>query len=128
MLDGRDVTDAIRAETVERGGIPGRRQRAGARRRCSTASGRSGMPPGLVADGRDMGSVVFPDAALKIFLTASPEERAARRYKQLMEKGMSATYGRPFAGDTGRATNATASARLPPCRSARMPSCSIPPT
>lgn len=49
------------------------------------------QPPGLVADGRDMGSVVFPGAALKIFLTAAPEERAARRYKQLMEKGMGAT-------------------------------------
>lgn len=46
--------------------------------------------PGLVADGRDMGSVVFPDAVLKIFLTASAEERAQRRYKQLMEKGISA--------------------------------------
>ena len=49
------------------------------------------QPPGLVADGRDMGSVVFPDAVLKIFLTATSEERAARRYKQLMEKGMGAT-------------------------------------
>jgi len=46
--------------------------------------------PGLVADGRDMGSVVFPDAGLKIFLDASAEERAQRRYKQLKEKGMSA--------------------------------------
>ncbi|MGA7750207.1 MAG: (d)CMP kinase [Gallionella sp.] len=46
--------------------------------------------PGLVADGRDMGSVVFPDAALKIFLTASAEARADRRYKQLMEKGIGA--------------------------------------
>ena len=46
--------------------------------------------PGLVADGRDMGSVVFPDAALKIFLTASAEARAERRYKQLMEKGIDA--------------------------------------
>ncbi len=46
--------------------------------------------PGLVADGRDMGSVVFPDAVLKVFLTASAEERAQRRYKQLMEKGISA--------------------------------------
>ena len=49
------------------------------------------QPPGLVADGRDMGTVVFPDAALKIFLTASVEERARRRYKQLMDKGMDAT-------------------------------------
>ena len=48
------------------------------------------QPPGLVADGRDIGTVVFPDAALKIFLTASPEVRAERRYKQLIEKGISA--------------------------------------
>ena len=47
-------------------------------------------PPGLVADGRDMGSVVFPDASLKIFLTASPDARVSRRYKQLMEKGIHA--------------------------------------
>jgi CMP/dCMP kinase len=47
-------------------------------------------PPGLVADGRDMGTVVFPDATLKIFLTARPEVRAERRYKQLIEKGISA--------------------------------------
>jgi cytidylate kinase len=45
-------------------------------------------PPGLVADGRDMGTVVFPQAEVKIFLTASPEERAKRRYKQLKEKGL----------------------------------------
>ena len=48
------------------------------------------QPPGLVADGRDMGTVVFPDAALKIFLTASPEIRAQRRYKHLIEKGITA--------------------------------------
>ncbi|TVP89341.1 MAG: (d)CMP kinase [Thioalkalivibrio sp.] len=48
------------------------------------------VPPGLVADGRDMGTVVFPDAHLKVFLTASVEERAQRRYKQLMEQGLSA--------------------------------------
>jgi cytidylate kinase len=46
--------------------------------------------PGLLADGRDMGTVVFPHAQLKIFLTASPEERAKRRYKQLKEKGIDA--------------------------------------
>jgi 3-phosphoshikimate 1-carboxyvinyltransferase len=44
--------------------------------------------PGLVADGRDMGSVVFPDAALKVFLTASAEQRALRRHKQLISKGI----------------------------------------
>jgi cytidylate kinase len=48
------------------------------------------QPPGLVTDGRDMGSVIFPNATLKIFLTASAEVRAQRRYKQLMEKGISA--------------------------------------
>ena len=48
------------------------------------------LPPGLVADGRDMGSVVFPDAPLKIFLTASAESRAERRHKQLIDKGLPA--------------------------------------
>jgi cytidylate kinase len=52
--------------------------------------------PGLVADGRDMGTVVFPGAVLKIFLTASAEERAKRRYKQLMEKGISANLAQLF--------------------------------
>jgi cytidylate kinase len=51
---------------------------------------RFAVPPGLVADGRDMGTVVFPDAPVKIFLTASADERAARRYKQLKEKGVAA--------------------------------------
>lgn len=50
-------------------------------------------PPGLVADGRDMGTVIFPDAPFKFFLTASPMERAQRRYKQLMEKGVSVKLG-----------------------------------
>ena len=52
---------------------------------------RFAVPPGLVADGRDMGTVVFPQAGLKIFLTASPDERALRRHKQLKEKGVAAT-------------------------------------
>jgi len=52
---------------------------------------RFAVAPGLVADGRDMGTVVFPDAPVKIFLTASADERAARRYKQLKEKGVAAT-------------------------------------
>ena len=52
---------------------------------------RFAVPPGLVADGRDMGTVVFPGAPVKIFLTASPEERAHRRHKQLKEKGVAAT-------------------------------------
>jgi cytidylate kinase len=85
-LAGRDVTQAIRTETAGQGASrvaawpPVRtalleRQRAFAR------------PPGLVADGRDMGTVVFPGAPLKIYLTASADERALRRHKQLKEKG-----------------------------------------
>jgi cytidylate kinase len=54
------------------------------------------MPPGLVADGRDMGTVIFPDAILKIFLTASAQARAERRYKQLKEKGESVNLSRLF--------------------------------
>jgi cytidylate kinase len=88
-LDGRDVTDAIRSEEVSAAAsrvaaLPKVRKALLERQRAFR------RPPGLVADGRDMGSVVFPDAALKIYLTATPEERARRRYKQLMEKGMGA--------------------------------------
>jgi cytidylate kinase len=54
------------------------------------------IPPGLVADGRDMGTVIFPDARLKIFLTASAQARAERRYKQLKEKGESVNLSRLF--------------------------------
>lgn len=68
--------------------------------------------PGLVADGRDMGSTVFPDAILKVFLTASPEVRAQRRYKQLMEKGFDVNLPRLLdeirerdARDAGRAVS-----------------------
>lgn len=52
---------------------------------------RFARPPGLVADGRDMGTVVFPEAPCKLFITASPEERARRRYKQLKDKGLDVT-------------------------------------
>ena len=89
-IGARNVTDAIRAEAVsgaasQVAALPGVRSALITRQRAFRG------PPGLVADGRDMGSVVFPDATLKIFLTASPEERANRRYKQLMEKGMNAS-------------------------------------
>jgi cytidylate kinase len=89
-LGGRDVTDAIIGEAVSIAAsriaaYPGVRKALLARQRSFR------RPPGLVADGRDMGSVVFPDAVLKIFLTASLETRAARRYKQLMDKGIDAT-------------------------------------
>jgi cytidylate kinase len=89
-LGGRDVTDVIVGEAVSVAAsriaaLPRVRETLLARQRAFR------RPPGLVADGRDMGSVVFPDAVLKIYLTASLGERAARRYKQLMEKGMDAT-------------------------------------
>jgi cytidylate kinase len=89
-LDGEDVTDAIRDEAVG----------AGASRVAVHAAVRSALlglqrsfrrAPGLVADGRDMGTVVFPDATLKVFLTASAESRAERRYKQLIGKGIPAS-------------------------------------
>ena len=87
-LDGTDVAEAIRHEDVSAAAsqvavYPGVRSALLARQRAFRKR------PGLVADGRDMGTVVFPDARLKIFLTASPEERARRRYKQLIEKGIS---------------------------------------
>lgn len=87
-LDGKDVTDAIRAEEISRLASqvavhpPVRQALLELQQRCR-------QPPGLVADGRDMGTVVFPDAALKVFLTASVDARAVRRHKQLIEKGFS---------------------------------------
>ncbi len=90
LLDGEPVADALRAE--ETGIVASRVAALHAVRAALLARQRAfRRSPGLVADGRDMGSVVFPDADLKIFLTASAKERARRRYKQLMEKGLSAT-------------------------------------
>lgn len=85
-VEGRDITGAIRSEEGGRfasiyAAIPEVRQALLARQR------ETRRPPGLVADGRDLGSVVFPDAVLKIFLTATPKVRAERRYKQLKDKG-----------------------------------------
>ncbi len=86
-LDGRDVTTALRGEEV---GMAASRVAAKSRVREALLARqrRFRTPPGLVADGRDMGSVVFPDAPLKVFLTAGVDTRAERRHKQLMEKGM----------------------------------------
>ncbi|HXI49160.1 MAG TPA: (d)CMP kinase [Steroidobacteraceae bacterium] len=88
-LDGQDVTRAIRTEEAgsdasKVAALPMVRAALLDRQR------RFAVPPGLVADGRDMGTVVFPLARVKIFLTASPAERAQRRYKQLKEKGVAA--------------------------------------
>lgn len=90
LLDGRDVSEQIRTEAV--GAAASRvAALAGVRRALLARQRAFRQPPGLVADGRDMGSVVFPDATLKMFLAATAEERARRRYKQLMEKGLSAS-------------------------------------
>ncbi|UCH50016.1 MAG: bifunctional 3-phosphoshikimate 1-carboxyvinyltransferase/cytidylate kinase [Betaproteobacteria bacterium] len=88
-LDGERVTDAIRAESVSEAAsraaqIPEVREALMKRQRHFRRA------PGLVAEGRDMASVVFPEAALKVYLTASAEARADRRYKQLIEKGLDA--------------------------------------
>jgi cytidylate kinase len=88
-LDGEEVTRAIRTEEAGNdaskvAALPQVRAALLERQR------RFAVPPGLVADGRDMGTVVFPEAKVKIFLTASPAERALRRYKQLKEKGVTA--------------------------------------
>lgn len=89
-LDGADVTAAIRVEAVSTGAS----QVAvhGPVRTALLARQRGfRRAPGLVADGRDMGTVVFPDATLKVFLTATAGERASRRHKQLIAKGLSVT-------------------------------------
>ncbi len=89
QLNHEVVTDEIRSEPV---GILASEVAAlsAVRQALITHQRAFRQAPGLVADGRDMGSVVFPDAVLKIFLTAGPTERARRRHKQLKEKGMNA--------------------------------------
>jgi cytidylate kinase len=87
LLEGEDVTETIRTEKMGNAAskiaaLPEVRTALLNRQRAFREF------PGLVADGRDMGTVVFPDAEIKIFLTASPEERAQRRYSQLKEKGI----------------------------------------
>jgi CMP/dCMP kinase len=87
FLDQRDVTDILQTETC--GGIASRIAAMPALRRVLLQKQRDFRRfPGLVADGRDMGTVVFPDAPHKVFLTASAAVRAERRYKQLKEKGL----------------------------------------
>ena len=91
LLNNKQVGQAIRTEAAGAGAsqvaaLPEVRKALLQRQRNFRS------PPGLVADGRDMGTVVFPDAVLKIFLTATSEERARRRCKQLKEKGIDADY------------------------------------
>ncbi len=95
ILMGKDVTDAIRTETAGEAAsrvaaIPQVRQALLQRQHNFRQA------PGLIADGRDMGTVVFPDAPLKVFLTASQQERAERRHKQLKQKGMDVSLPQLF--------------------------------
>jgi cytidylate kinase len=91
IVNGVDATDELRTETAGAAAsaiaaVPEVRSALRERQRAFR------RPPGLVADGRDMGTVIFPDAPYKVFLTASPEERADRRYKQLKDKGVSVIF------------------------------------
>jgi len=93
ILEGEDVTSSIRSEDIgdlasKVAAFPRVREALLRRQRAFKVS------PGLVADGRDMGTVVFNDAPVKVFLTASPEERAERRFNQLKEKGFDVSIGR----------------------------------
>ena len=95
LLDGHRIDDRLRTADVSVlasrvAAFPAVRAALVNRQRAFRSA------PGLVADGRDMGTVIFPDASLKIFLTASPEARAERRYKQLKEKGESVNLSRLF--------------------------------
>lgn len=88
IVNGKEATDDIRSELA--GSMASALAAQPEVRTALVLLQRSfRAPPGLVADGRDMGTVIFPDAPYKFFLTASPMERAQRRHKQLMEKGVS---------------------------------------
>lgn len=91
LVNGTDATDELRLETTGAlasaiAAIPEVRAALKERQRAFR------LEPGLVADGRDMGTVIFPDALYKVFLTASAEERAERRHKQLKDKGVSVNF------------------------------------
>jgi 3-phosphoshikimate 1-carboxyvinyltransferase len=90
FLDGTDVSDTIRTEEA---GMNASKVSVLPKVRLALVDLQHGFRqlPGLVADGRDMGTVIFPQASLKVFLTASAERRAERRYKQLISKGISTT-------------------------------------
>ncbi|MFW6094595.1 MAG: (d)CMP kinase [Pseudomonadota bacterium] len=92
LVDGRDRTEDIRTEAVSEGASKVAASPA-VREAVLELQRAQRRPPGLVADGRDMGTEVFPDAPLKVFLDASPEVRAERRYNQLKNKGLSVSLG-----------------------------------
>lgn len=90
-LNGADISDAIRTEEMGKGASQVA-VHAALRQALIEVQHAFRQTPGLVADGRDMGTVIFPDAVLKIFLTAKTETRAERRYKQLLAKNQPADY------------------------------------
>lgn len=105
-VDGRNVSDQLRGE--ETGRLASQlAANAEVRSRLLDLQRTARKPPGLVADGRDMGTVVFPDATLKIFLTASVEERAKRRYNQLKLKGFDVSLAALFQAIQERDTRDT---------------------
>ncbi len=120
-LDGEDVTALVRSEECGAkasivAALPAVREALLERQRAFR------RPPGLVADGRDMGTRVFPDAGLKVFLTASAEERARRRHKQLKDKGIDvslAALSRDI-GDRDRRDSERSVAPLKPADDARV--------
>ena len=125
LLAGDDVSDAIRTEPA---GQAASRVAVHPPLREALLALQRGFQhaPGLVADGRDMGTVVFPQAALKVFLTATPESRADRRYKQLIEKGISANL-MPFCRICSSVMRATSLVRLRRSSLRRARTCSIQP-
>lgn len=125
LLQGNDVSSHIRTEEVGNmasrlAAVPKLREFLLQRQRDFRCS------PGLVADGRDMGSVVFPDAYPKVFLTASAEVRAKRRYKQILDRGLKADYDAIFADLQARDARDTqrSVAPLKPCDGALVLDCS----
>lgn len=112
FLAGRDITDPLRLEST--GGMASRVSQYPAVRDALRSLQLSFRRlPGLVADGRDMGTVIFPDAALKVFLTASVEQRAQRRHKQLISKGISANIADLLADLRSRDLRDTSRAHAP---------------
>ena len=115
-LDGEDVTDLLRTEAC--GAMASRVAAMPAVREALWVRQRAlARLPGLVADGRDMGTVVFPEAALKVYLTASPRERAKRRYKQLIQKGIDVSL-RTLSEDIARRDERDANRQVAPLKPA----------
>lgn len=115
-LNGREVSEEIRTEEV--GEAASRLAAVPEVRRALTGLQQSfRRPPGLVADGRDMGTVIFPDAGLKIYLTASAGERARRRHKQLKDKGLDVSLA-ALSADIRRRDQRDAQRKVSPLRPA----------